>query len=102
MRAFAQVTLLQIPGKITNFEWKTTGIMTQDQLWINKYIEIRDFMEKNHRKPSKYAPEERDMHNWWKHNKKLLNAGELRSDRVELFNKLLEAGEKYRRVNQWQ
>lgn len=75
--------------------------MTQDQLWINHYIEIRDFMEKNHRKPSKYTPEERDMHNWWKHNKKLMNAGELRPDRVELFNKLLEAGEKYRRVNQW-
>lgn len=75
--------------------------MTQDQLWINRYIEIRDFMETHHRKPSKYELEERDMHNWWKHNKKLMNAGELRADRQELFKKLLEAGEKYRRVNQW-
>ncbi len=75
--------------------------MTQDQLWLQHYIEIRDFMEKNHRKPSKYAPEERDMHNWWKHTKKLMNAGELRQDRVELFNKLLATAEKYRRVNQW-
>ena len=75
--------------------------MTQDQLWINRYIEIRDFMETHHRKPSKYEPEVRDMHNWWKHNKKLMNAGELRADRQELFKKLLEAGEKYRRVNQW-
>ena len=28
--------------------------MTQDQRWLNHYIEIRDFMVKNHRKPSKY------------------------------------------------
>ena len=41
------------------------------------------------------------MHNWWKHNKKLLNAGELKAERVELFNRLLESGEKYRRVNQY-
>ena len=41
------------------------------------------------------------MHNWWKHTKKLMNAGELRQDRVELFNKLLATAEKYRRVNQW-
>ena len=75
--------------------------MTQDQLWINRYIEIRDFMEANHRKPSKHNPEERDMHNWWKHNKKLLNAGELKAERGELFNRLLESGEKYRRVNQY-
>ena len=75
--------------------------MTQDQPWINRYIEIRDFMEANHRKPSKHNPEERAMHNRWKHNKKLLNAGELKAERVELFNRLLESGEKYRRVNQY-
>ena len=75
--------------------------MTQDQLLIHRYVEIRDFMEVNHRKPSKHIPEERDMHNWWKHNKKLMNAGELKPERLESFRKLLEAGEKYRHVNQY-
>lgn len=76
--------------------------MTQDQLWINRYVDIRDFMEANHRKPSKHFPEERDMHNWWKHNKKLMNAGELKSERIPLMQRLLELGEKYRHVNQYQ
>lgn len=76
--------------------------MTQDQLWINRYIEIRDFMETHHRKPSKYEPEERDMHNWWKHNKKLMNAGELKAERLDMFKQLLDLGEKYKYVNQYQ
>lgn len=37
-----------------------------------------------------------------KHNKKLMNAGELKPKRVELFKQLLELGEKYKHVNQYQ
>ncbi len=32
--------------------------MTQDELWISKYNEVMDFMEKNHRNPSKHRLEE--------------------------------------------
>lgn len=76
--------------------------MNQDELWHNKWQEAIDFLETNHRRPSKFVPEERDMRNWWKHNKKLLNAGVMKAERVELFNKLLELGEKYRHVNQYE
>lgn len=31
------------------------------------------------------------MRSWWKHNKKLMNAGELKQERVELFKRLLES-----------
>ena len=58
-------------------------------------------MEVNKRRPSKFVDEERGMRNWWKHQQKLLNAGELKLERVEMFNKLLELGEKYKRVNQY-
>lgn len=75
--------------------------MTQDELWLNKWQEAVDFLETNHRRPSKFVPEERDMRNWWKHNKKLMNAGTMKEDRVVLFNQLLELGEKYRHVNQY-
>lgn len=75
--------------------------MTQDQRWLKHYTEIRDFMAINHRRPSKYSLEERDMHNWWKYNKKLMNAGLLMKDRVKLFKTLLRDGQKYRRVNQF-
>ena len=35
------------------------------------------------------------MRSWWKHNKKLMNAGELKHERVEMFKQLLELGERY-------
>ena len=40
--------------------------------------------------------------NWLKHNKKLLNAGEMKENRVALFEKLLELRERYRSKNQYE
>ena len=76
--------------------------MTQDELWLAKWQEAIDFLETNHRKPSKFIPEERSLRSWWKHNKKLLNAGELKADRLELFKQLLTLGEQYKHINQYQ
>ena len=76
--------------------------MTQDERWRSQWQEIMDFMTENHRRPSKFVDEERGMRNWWKHQQKLLNAGALKEERVEMFRKLVEVGEKYRRVNQYQ
>lgn len=61
-----------------------------------------DFMETNHRNPSRHRIEEHDMLNWLKANRKALNAGRMKEERVEMFKVLLEAGEKVRRVNQYQ
>lgn len=47
--------------------------MTQDELWMTKYNEVMDFMEKNHRNPSKHRVEEHQMLNFVKHNRKLMN-----------------------------
>lgn len=76
--------------------------MTKDELWIAKWREVIDFMENNHRNPSKHRIEEHRMLNWIKHNRKLMNAGELRPERLELFQELLAVGERYKRVNQYQ
>lgn len=75
--------------------------MTQDERWLAQYNELMAFMEENHRRPSKFVDEERGMRNWWKHQQKLLNAGDLKPDRIEKFNQLLELGEKYRHKNQY-
>lgn len=56
-------------------------IMTQDELCLAKWQEVVDFLETNRRKPSKFNQEERNMRFWWKHNKKLMNAGELKPER---------------------
>ena len=76
--------------------------MTQDERWKAKYNEIMAFMAENHRRPSKFVDEERGMRNWWKHQQKLVNAGDLNPNRLEKFNELLKLGEKYKHVNQYQ
>ncbi len=76
--------------------------MTQDEKWLKNYEEAMGFLKENKRKPSRYVAEERNLRNWWKATKKLMNAGKLKPERVALFQKLLEFGEEYRRVNQYQ
>ncbi len=76
--------------------------MTQDEKWLTNWREVMNFMESNKRRPSKFIDEERGLRNWWKHQQKLMNAGELKTERVGLFKQLLELGEKNRRVNQYQ
>lgn len=75
--------------------------MAKDELWIAKWREVIDFMETNHRNPSKHRIEEHLMLNWIKHNRKLMNAGELKPERLEMFRELLAVGERYKHKNQY-
>lgn len=76
--------------------------MTQEERWLVRYNEVRSFIETNKRNPSKHRIEEHDMLNWLKANRKVMNAGKLKEDRVEKFRKLLEMTEQYRRKNQYE
>lgn len=76
--------------------------MTQDEKWIARYNEVKDFIETNKRNPSKHRIEEHDMLNWLKANRKVLNAGKMKAERVEKFRKLQELTEQYRRKNQYE
>ena len=77
--------------------------MTQDEQWQKRYDEVFDFIETNKRNPSKHDEEERGKFlNWIKANRKILNAGKMKAERVEKFRKLLEMTEQYRRKNQYQ
>ena len=76
--------------------------MDQDTRWLNKYEEVVSFIETNHRNPSKYAPEERNMYNYIKHTRKQMNQGLLKENRIEMFKRLLELMEQYRRKNQYE
>ena len=75
--------------------------MDQEIRWITRYNEVKDFIEVNKRNPSKHRIEEHDMLNWVKANRKALNAGKLKPERVEAFMKLLEMMGECKRVNQW-
>jgi hypothetical protein len=76
--------------------------MTQDERWLVRYNEVIGFLEENHRNPSKHRIEEHDHLNWLKANRKALNAGKMKAERVEKFRKLLELREQYRRKNQYE
>lgn len=76
--------------------------MTQDEKWFAKYKEVKTFIETNHRNPSKHDDEERGLYlNWIKHNRQLMNKGEMKPERIEKFNRLLTVIEDCKRKNQY-
>jgi len=76
--------------------------MDQETRWLMRYNEVKRFIEENKRNPSRHRIEEHDMLNWVKHQRKLVNAGTLKPDRIERFNELLALMEENKRVNQYQ
>ena len=76
--------------------------MNQDTRWLTRYNEVKSFIEANHRNPSKHRIEEHDMLNWVKTNRKALNAGKMKDERVERFKELLELMEENKHVNQYE
>ena len=75
--------------------------MDQETRWLTRYNEVKVFIEREHRNPSKFIPEERGLRNWVRHQQKLVNKGELKPERIEVFKKLLVLMEQYKRKNQY-
>ena len=75
--------------------------MDQETRWLTKYNEVVTFIETNKRNPSKHRIEEHDMLNWLKANRKALNAGKMKPERMETFKELLELTEQYKHINQY-
>lgn len=75
--------------------------MDQETRWLTKYKEVVDFVEANHRNPSRHRIEEHDMLNWVKANRKRMNAGKMKPERVDLFEKLLALADENKHVNQY-
>jgi len=75
--------------------------VTQDERWLSRYQEVVEFMEREHRKPSKYYPEEKLKFHFIHHKKKLYNVGEMKPKRMDAFEKLLSLCEEYKIVNQY-
>ena len=75
--------------------------MTQEERWNLRYQEVVDFISVNRRNPSRHRVEEHDMLNWVKANRKRMNAGELKPERLDLFEKLLALADENKHVNQY-
>lgn len=68
---------------------------------MTRYKEIVSFIETNHRNPSKYVSEEKLMVHFLKRGRRQMNAGELKPERVDLFEKLLALADENKHVNQY-
>ena len=75
--------------------------MTQDERWNIRYQEVKAFIEREHRNPSKYRDEEKLMVHFLKRGRKQMNAGELQEPRLSKFKELLALVEEHKRRNQW-
>ena len=75
--------------------------MTQDDRWLANWTAVMEFITANRRNPSKHRIEEHLMLNWVKHNRKLLKAGKMAPERVEMMGKLVDLWEESKRVNQY-
>lgn len=74
--------------------------MTRDEIWLKHWKKVMRFMDVNDRNPSKHHPEEMDMINWLKSNRKKRNAGKLEPQRVDKFKELTTRMTSLRRLNQ--
>lgn len=75
--------------------------MTQDERWLTKYNEVKEFIEREHRNPSRHRIEDHDMLNWLKANRKLMNSNNLKEPRLSMFKELLLLVEENKRLNQY-
>lgn len=75
--------------------------MTQEERWMNRYNEVKAFIEREHINPSKYRDEEKLLVHFLKRGRKLMNAGELIEPRLGMFKELLVQVEQYKLVNQY-
>jgi hypothetical protein len=76
--------------------------MTQEERWLARYKEVMEFIKRNKRNPSRHRIEEHLMLNWVKQQRKLVNAGELKPERMEAFKRLMEIWEENKRKNQYE
>jgi hypothetical protein len=75
--------------------------MTQEERWMKRYDEVVEFVKNNKRNPSRHRIEEHLLLNFVKHNRKLMNKGELNPDRIDKFLELLGLMEQNRHINQY-
>jgi len=75
--------------------------MKREEQWKEKYDNLWKFVSENHRGPSRHRIEEKDMLNWLKYNRKLLNRDTLAPEKKEAILKLKALISSFNRVNQY-
>jgi len=91
----------QLPELMQSIVENNLGVLMQDTTWHKTYLEVMQFIEANKKKPSKYFLEDHKMFYWIKHNKRLMQRGELPTERIERMEALLQQLAQYKRINNY-
>ena len=75
--------------------------MKRQASWNTNYRKVWAFVEAHHRGPSRHHPEEHQMLNWMKFNRKKLNSDKLSTESKERFVMLMDFIHSFHRVNQY-
>lgn len=67
--------------------------------WLAHYNEFLSYVEEHHQLPDKKKPDNRNLLNWWKYNRKCIKAGKLNADRLEKLRKINEM--RYERITEF-
>lgn len=67
--------------------------------WLAHYNELLSYVEEHHQLPDKKKPDNRNLLNWWKYNRKCIKAGKLNADRLEKLRKINEM--QYERITEF-
>lgn len=67
--------------------------------WLTHYNELLSYVEEHHQLPDKKKPDNRNLLNWWKYNRKCIKAGKLNADRLEKLRKINEM--RYERITEF-
>lgn len=67
--------------------------------WLAHYNELLSYVEEHHQLPDKKKPDNRNLLNRWKYNRKCIKAGKLNADRLEKLRKINEM--RYERITEF-
>ena len=67
--------------------------------WLAHYDELLSYVEEHHQLPDKKKPDNRNLLNWWKYNRKCIKAGKLNAERLEKLRKINEM--RYERITEF-
>lgn len=62
--------------------------LAHERNWKSKYEELKAYILEHKHLPSKKKQENRNLVNWWKYNRKLVNRGTISQERLELLRGL--------------
>lgn len=73
----------------------------RENRWNENYEKIWQFVNENHRFPSRHHIEEHLMLNWMKYNRKMLAQNKMTPEMAERFKKLTDFVHQFHTVNQY-